>query len=677
MTEPTRAVHCKLLTLIVCLLCTAPPARGATLIGHFDPVPAGTNINLTAEGALDWVHWGLYTDSSFNRKAGVTPQIPDFIPVKMGGPFQYADNYNGYSWNDGNATPSATNTPTGVWMYGRSSGFQLQFLPSTTPKTLKIYVGTFGAAGEFTATLSGAPRYSDTSITNTGNGPGGVYTLDVAADTPGQVLDIKYLVAQTFDSAGNVTLQAATLTAPGANNPPAVSISDPVDGANFTENGNIHIAADANDTDGMIAKVEFFQGDAKLGESTDSPYTLTWTNAPAGKFSLTARASDESGATRTSTAVGVFVNGTGGSLTGGVGYPTNSVDGRYRIDLTAEGIGDWAHWGLSTNTDFNHKDGVTLPHQISNFATVANNTPQRLQDYVTEFSWSDGTPTGSAGPTRTGVFVQGSTNGFRITAPADTSGRTLKVYVGLYGAEGKFQAYLSDHSAPAYTDISLSSVYGNPPAAYSLDYRAATSGQTLIVEYTTRSLFDFDYGNVSLEAATLSGAILPTNAPPTVAVFSPTNGATFTAPAEITITAKPSDSDGTITLVEFFQNDTYLGAVTNSPYDFNWTNVTAGSYTLTARAADNFGATAISSPVVISVTNSSAAPVVILNPAINDGAFQFSFATQSGPNYTVQFTDSLEPVNWRVITNFTGDGTMFGVTNSTTTTERFYRVGVQ
>src|SRR5213075_2302395 len=82
MTEPTRAVHCNLLALIVCLLSAAPPARGATLIGHFDPVPAGTNINLTAEGALDWVHWGLYTESSINRKAGVTPQIPDYIPVK-------------------------------------------------------------------------------------------------------------------------------------------------------------------------------------------------------------------------------------------------------------------------------------------------------------------------------------------------------------------------------------------------------------------------------------------------------------------------------------------------------------------------------------------------------------------------------------------------------------------
>ena len=53
-------------------------------------------------------------------------------------------------------------------MYGKANGFDLQFLAGTTPQTLKIYVGTFGAVGAFTATLTGAPRYTDTSISNTG-----------------------------------------------------------------------------------------------------------------------------------------------------------------------------------------------------------------------------------------------------------------------------------------------------------------------------------------------------------------------------------------------------------------------------------------------------------------------------------------------------------------------------
>src|SRR5439155_2638929 len=139
MTEPTRALRCNFLVVVVCSVCVASQVRAATLIGKFTPVPTGTDVNLTAEGPLDWVHWGLYTDSSLDRKAGVTPQIPDFTPIKMNGPFQYADNYNGYSWSDGGPTRSATNTPTGVWMYGKANGFELQFLADTTPKTLKIY----------------------------------------------------------------------------------------------------------------------------------------------------------------------------------------------------------------------------------------------------------------------------------------------------------------------------------------------------------------------------------------------------------------------------------------------------------------------------------------------------------------------------------------------------------
>src|SRR6266566_2752585 len=140
MVEKSPAARLILLTLIVCaLLRAALGVRGATLSVTFTPIPQGTNVDLTAEGPLDWVHWGLYTDSSLDRKAGVTPQIPDFIPKGFTGPFQYADNFNGYSWRDGSPTSSMTNTPTGVWMYGKPNGFELLFPADTTPKTLKIY----------------------------------------------------------------------------------------------------------------------------------------------------------------------------------------------------------------------------------------------------------------------------------------------------------------------------------------------------------------------------------------------------------------------------------------------------------------------------------------------------------------------------------------------------------
>src|SRR5207247_515427 len=151
----------------------------------------------------------------------------------------------------------------------------------------------------------------------------------------------------------------------GANNPPAVAITSPSDNTNFSAGSNITISADASDTDGAIAKVEFFQGDSKLGESTSNPYTLTWSNMTAGDYLLTARASDEGGATRTSAPVEVFVNGTGGMLSGSVTLPATSVD------LTAESTPDWAHWGLSSPTNFDHKAG--FPQQISNFTKIGTN----------------------------------------------------------------------------------------------------------------------------------------------------------------------------------------------------------------------------------------------------------------------------------------------------------------
>jgi hypothetical protein len=90
-----------------------------------------------------------------------------------------------------------------------------------------------------------------------------------------------------------------------------------------------------------------------------------------------------------------------------------------------------------------------------------------------------------------------------------------------------------------------------------------------------------------------------------VSLTSPANGATFTAPAKISLAASAADSDGTVTRVEFFNGATRLGEDTTTPYTFRWNIGAAGSYTLTARATDNAGAATTSSPVAITVTKKS------------------------------------------------------------------------
>ena len=74
----------------------------------------------------------------------------------------------------------------------------------------------------------------------------------------------------------------------------------------------------------------------------------------------------------------------------------------------------------------------------------------------------------------------------------------------------------------------------------------------------------------------------------------PAAGAVFTAPASVAIAANASDTDGTVTTVEFYAGSTLIGTDTTAPYSMTWNNVAAGLYTLTAVARDNAGAMTVS-----------------------------------------------------------------------------------
>lgn len=91
--------------------------------------------------------------------------------------------------------------------------------------------------------------------------------------------------------------------------PPTVNISSPAEGATFASGSNITITANANDTDGTVSKVEFFEGANKLGEDTTGPgpFTFTWNNVAAGGYTLSAKATDDDGATATSDPVHITV----------------------------------------------------------------------------------------------------------------------------------------------------------------------------------------------------------------------------------------------------------------------------------------------------------------------------------------------------------------------------------
>jgi gliding motility-associated-like protein len=95
--------------------------------------------------------------------------------------------------------------------------------------------------------------------------------------------------------------------------------------------------------------------------------------------------------------------------------------------------------------------------------------------------------------------------------------------------------------------------------------------------------------------------VVKTNLVPTVSITSPANNASFASGSTIPISVFATDKDGQIVKVMFFNGSTKLGEDLSSPHNFNWTNVPAGTYQLTARTIDNVGAIGISPAITVVV----------------------------------------------------------------------------
>src|SRR5262249_53361735 len=111
------------------------------------------------------------------------------------------------------------------------------------------------------------------------------------------------------------------------------------------------------------------------------------------------------------------------------------------------------------------------------------------------------------------------------------------------------------------------------------------------------------------------------NQPPTVSLTAPANGATYTAPATVNMTANASDPENRLSKVEFYNGATLLGTSTAAPYAFTWSSVAAGTYTLKAKAYDLDGASTSSATVTITVNaGSSTTPGLVAGYAFAEGA---------------------------------------------------------
>ena len=117
-----------------------------------------------------------------------------------------------------------------------------------------------------------------------------------------------------------------------------------------------------------------------------------------------------------------------------------------------------------------------------------------------------------------------------------------------------------------------------------------------------------DSSDLSFNLDLVGLPVIIRNAAPTIVLTNPPNLATFQAPLLIPLRADASDTDGTVTKVEFFAGGLKLGEDTNAPFGFDWNNPPLGPHALTALATDDQDATRRSAAVNIIVYDQAGTP---------------------------------------------------------------------
>jgi hypothetical protein len=349
------------------------------------------------------------------------------------------------------------------------------------------------------------------------------------------------LTAVVRDNAGNQATSAPvniTVTNPVVR--PSVYIYSPANGAMFLTPANLTLYARAGESAGTVATVQFFANNASLGVvsnssqmvftniSTEPLFPLAWSNVLTGSYALKAVATDTHGNSATSSVVNIYV--------------------------------------------------------------VTNIPPVIVRPLVGIYSPATGAT--YLAPTNVNIYARAvESNGLVATVQFFANSLSLGV------VSNSSQVIVSNIS----TALLFPLTWSNPPAgSYALKALATdTNGNT-----ATSSVVNI----------TIVTNLPPPNVPFAISFWYPSNGQAFLAPANIGVHALVVDSN-VVRTVQYFSGTTSIGIVSNTsnvlltnstqsnPFYLTWSNVLAGSYSLTALATDSAGHTATSAPVNITVTN--------------------------------------------------------------------------
>ncbi|MEV4659354.1 hypothetical protein [Micromonospora sp. NPDC049301] len=186
-----------------------PPASPAPPVLSVSRAEVPAEVDLTAVGTRDWMHWGLHGGTSTVRKRAGSGEIID--GGGAGKRVGWDGNQEVVSWRDGTSERSVSGSPNGVYTCGAGNGFRLSVAGSGESRTVHLYVGTWMARGRLDARLSTGGPVSTMRLEDPYTSQSAQFTIRFRLPK-GARLVLGWTVEKVFtEHCGNVGLQAVAV----------------------------------------------------------------------------------------------------------------------------------------------------------------------------------------------------------------------------------------------------------------------------------------------------------------------------------------------------------------------------------------------------------------------------------------------------------------------------------
>ncbi len=579
---------------------TAPPTVSITSPSDGSTASAGSSVTLTAsasdsDGAVTSVKF--YADETYIGQATSAPYTVQWVPAEASGgePIPItalATDNNGISTLSAAVNVTVQDDGGSGVVVGIAPTVSLTSPTSGTQHGVNTSLLLTAAASDADGNVTNVDFYANSALV--GSSTTYPYTVEW---TPTSVATYS-LEAEVTDNDGNTVLSSAVSISvvDTSSALPTVQVSSPASGSTVQVGVATSVLVAASDSDGSVQSVSLYVDGVLLGAAdTTAPYVFAWTPTSAGVYSLTARAVDNSGNQATSAvatvtaadassaapSVSIVSPTSGESLISGnpvtIIASASDPDGQvasvqFYLDGKAMGAADLAEPYVGTWTP--SASGTYTLHAVA----VDGSGNQTTSSAVTVTVLSNGAPSVTLiSPTASTSVQQGTA--VTLSANASDSDGTIASVVFLANS-----VQVGSASSAPYTAQWTPSGSGT----YSVVARAVDNS-----------------GNVTNSTPVM--VTVAANGAPTVSLDFPNTGTTLLLGNTMELQASASDSNGSISVVQFFANGESIGSDTAGPFTANWTPTSAGLYRLSATATDNGGLSASTSEVTVAVLDSDAA----------------------------------------------------------------------